>query len=89
MEKSIEDAGCGLIITPAKKTPLSGALKLRPEQISSEVFVVSPTQINYIAEIFANATADAMNMRAFAPKIRQLAEKSLRTALTAAKKQGV
>ncbi|MCL1892087.1 MAG: hypothetical protein FWF97_02210 [Alphaproteobacteria bacterium] len=65
-----------------------GALKLRPEQISSEVFVIAPTQVNYIAELFANSVADAMNMRAFAPKIRVLAEKSLRAALAAAKKQG-
>jgi len=79
MENSIED-----II----KKPTNGALRLRPEQISSEVFVVAPTQINYIAEIFANSVADSMNMRAFSPKIRALAEKSLRTALTAAKKQG-
>ncbi|MCL2749375.1 MAG: hypothetical protein FWE50_04870 [Alphaproteobacteria bacterium] len=79
MENSIED-----II----KKPTPGKLRLRPEQISSEVFVVAPTQINYIAEIFANSVADAMNMRAFAPKIRTLAEKSLRSALTTAKKQG-
>jgi hypothetical protein len=79
MENSIDD-----II----KKPNGTAFKLRPEQISSEVFVVAPTQINYIAELFANSVADAMNMRAFAPKIRQLAEKSLRTALQSAKKQG-
>ncbi len=80
MENSIED-----II----KKPATGTFKLRPEQISSEVFVIAPTQINYIAEMFANSVADTMNMRAFAPKIRILAEKSLRAALQSAKKQGV
>ncbi|MDR0967630.1 MAG: hypothetical protein LBL75_02240 [Rickettsiales bacterium] len=70
-----------------KKTN-SGVIQLSRGQISSDVFVIAPTQINYIAEIFANSVADAMNMRAFAPKIRALAEKSLRTALGAAKKQG-
>lgn len=79
MENSIEDI---------LKKPTSNAFKLRPEQISSEVFVVAPTQINYIAELFANSVADSMNMRAFAPKIRMLAEKSLRAALQSAKKQG-
>ena len=79
MENSIEDI--------LKKTTPS-AFKLRPEQISSEVFIVAPTQINHIAELFANSVADTMNMRAFAPKIRALAEKSLRTALQSAKKQG-
>jgi predicted peroxiredoxin len=79
MKKSIEDI---------LQKPSSNAFILRPEQISSEVFIIAPTQINYIAEIFANSMADSMNMRAFAPKIRHLAEKSLRAALQTAKKQG-
>ncbi|MCL2331061.1 MAG: hypothetical protein FWC61_00770 [Proteobacteria bacterium] len=61
---------------------------LSPDQITSQVFVIAPTQISYIAEIFANSVADAMNMRAFAQKIKILAEQSLRAALTVARKQG-
>jgi hypothetical protein len=64
------------------------ARQLNPSDISSEVFIISPTQIEYIAATFGDAVADAMNMRAFSHKIRQIAEHSLRAALGAAKKQG-
>ena len=62
--------------------------RLSPSNITSEVFVIAPTQIEYIAQIFGDSVADAMNMRTFAQKIRQIAEQSLRTALWAAKHQG-
>lgn len=61
---------------------------LKPSNITSEVFVIAPTQIEYIAQIFGDSVADAMNMRTFAQKIRQIAEQSLRTALQGAKHQG-
>ncbi|MBQ4070381.1 MAG: hypothetical protein IJD52_03340 [Alphaproteobacteria bacterium] len=66
--------------TPAKA--------LKPENITSDVFIVAPTQIEYIATIFGNTVANTMNMRTFAPKIRQIAEQALRHALTSARKQG-
>lgn len=62
--------------------------RLSPSNITSEVFVIAPTQIEYIAQIFGDSVADAMNMRTFSQKIRQIAEHSLRTALNAAKHQG-
>ncbi len=61
---------------------------LNTSNITSEVFVIAPTQIEYIAQIFADSVADAMNMRTFAPKIRQIASQSLRTALSAARHSG-
>lgn len=61
---------------------------LSTSNITSEVFVIAPTQIEYIAQIFGDSVADAMNMRTFAQKIRQIAEQSLRTALNAARHQG-
>ena len=61
---------------------------LDPKQICSDVFVIAPTQIDYIAKLFADNVADAMNMRTFAQKIRQIATQSLRGALTAAGKMG-
>lgn len=63
--------------------------KLNTSDISSDVFIVSPTQIEYIAQIFGDLVADAMNMRTFSQKIRQIAEQSLVKALNAAKKQGI
>lgn len=62
--------------------------RLSESNIISEHFVIAPTQIEYISQIFADSVADAMNMRAFAQKIRQIAEQSLRTALSAARHQG-
>lgn len=62
--------------------------RLSESNITSEHFVIAPTQIEYISQIFADSVADAMNMRAFAQKIRQIAEQSLRTALSAARHQG-
>ena len=62
--------------------------QLQPSEITSEVFIIAPTQIEYIARIFGDTVADAMNMRAFAPKIRELASQALRRGLTAAKHAG-
>lgn len=62
--------------------------QLKAADISSDVYVVAPTQIEYIAQIFGDAVADAMNMRTFAPKFRAIAEKSLRDALGAARHAG-
>lgn len=62
--------------------------QLKTSDITSEVFVIAPTQIEYIAQIFGDGVADAMNMRAFSQKIRQIASQSLRTALAAARHAG-
>lgn len=61
---------------------------LKPSEITSDVFVISPAQIEYIARIFGDGVADAMNMRTFSQKIRQIAEQSLRHALTSARHMG-
>ena len=61
---------------------------LKSDDISSDIFVIAPTQIEYISHIFGNAVADAMNMRTFAPKIRKIAEHALRQALTSARHMG-
>ena len=63
------------------------ARRLNPANITSQVYIIAPTQIEYISQIFADSVADAMNMRTFAQKIRQIAEQSLRTALSAARHQ--
>lgn len=62
--------------------------KLNPADITSDVYIIAPTQIEYISRLFGNTVADTMNMRTFAPKIRQIAEQALRHALGMAKKQG-
>ncbi len=62
--------------------------RLNPANITSEVYIVATTQIEYISQIFADNVADTLNLRTFAQKIRQIAEQSLRTALSAARHQG-
>lgn len=62
--------------------------QLNTSDITSDIFIVAPTQIEYISRIFADSVADTMNMRTFAPKIRQIAKESLRLALAAAKRSG-
>lgn len=62
--------------------------QLNSSDITSDIFIVAPTQIEYISRLFADSVADTMNMRTFAPKIRQIAEESLRRALAAARRQG-
>ncbi|MBD5400680.1 hypothetical protein HDR61_02965 [bacterium] len=64
------------------------AQALNPSDITSEVFIIAPTQIEYISRLFADSVADTMNMRTFAPKIRQIATESLRRALTSARHMG-
>ena len=61
---------------------------LNTTDITSEVYTISPTQIEFIARIFGDSVADAMNMRAFAPKIREIATQSLRNALIRARHMG-
>ncbi|MBR2285955.1 MAG: hypothetical protein IJ866_00625 [Alphaproteobacteria bacterium] len=62
--------------------------QLSPSNITSEVYTISPTQIEYIARIFSDGVADAMNMRTFAPRIREIAIQSLHNALHAARHMG-
>ena len=61
---------------------------LKTSDISSEVFVIAPAQIEFISECFGNAVAEAMNMRPLAQKIRQIAAETLIKTLQSAKKMG-
>lgn len=62
--------------------------ELKTTDITSEIYTIAPTQIEYIAQIFGDSVADAMNMRTFSQRIRQIAALSLRQALAAARHQG-
>lgn len=67
------------------RTPVK---ELQTSDITSTVYIVSPTQIEYIARVFGDSVANAMNMRAFAGKFRDVATQSLRDALEHAKHMG-
>ena len=67
------------------RTPIQD---LKTSEITSTVYTISPTQIEYIARIFGDSVADAMNMRAFAGRFRDVAVQSLHNALSRAKHMG-
>ena len=61
---------------------------LKTTEITSEVYTIAPTQMEYIAALIGNTVADSMNMRAFAPKIRAIAMRALTSALKSARHMG-
>ena len=67
------------------RTPIT---ELKTTDITSTVYTISPTQIDFIARTFGDSVANAMNMRAFAGKFREIAVQSLRDALEHARHMG-
>ncbi len=61
---------------------------LKLTDITSDVYTIAPTQMEYIATLIGNTVADNMNMRAFAPKIRAIAMQALKAALKSARTMG-
>ena len=62
--------------------------ELKTNDITSDVYTIAPTQMEYIATMVGNTVADSMNMRAFAPKIRSIAMQALQSALKSARHMG-
>jgi len=61
---------------------------LKNNEISSDVFVIAPSQIDVITSRFADAVAEAMNIKPLSQKIRQIAADILIKTLTDAKDMG-
>lgn len=61
---------------------------LHPTDISSDVFIIAPNQIDAISKAFGDAVAEAMNVRPLAGKIRQIAAETLIQVLNDAKRMG-
>ena len=61
---------------------------LKTTDIISDVFVVSPTQIDFISQSFGDAVAAAMNVRPLSHKIREVAKDILIQTLKRAKTMG-
>ena len=66
----------------------TSALNLDVSNITSKVYTIAPTQMEYIAKMVGDTVADSMNMRAFAPKIRSIAMAALTSALDSASHMG-
>ena len=67
------------------RTPVT---ELKTSDITSTVYTISPIQVEYIARLFGDSVANAMNMRAFAGKFREIATQSLKSALDHARHMG-
>ncbi len=61
---------------------------LKTSEISSDVFVIAPAQIDAIARDFGAAVAEAMNVRPLSQKIQAIANEILTKTLRNAKSMG-
>ena len=61
---------------------------LKHNEISSDVFIIAPSQIDIISQRFGDAVAEAMNIRPLSQKIREIAADILKETLTNAKTMG-
>ena len=61
---------------------------LKASEITSDVFVIAPSQIEIISKNFGDAVAEAMNVRPLAEKIRKIAAETLVQTLREAKNMG-
>lgn len=66
----------------------TGIQQLKTSEITSDVFVIAPTQIEWISKTFGDAVAEAMNVRPLSHKIRQIAAETLIQVLRNAKNMG-
>jgi len=61
---------------------------LKRNEISSDVFIIAPSQIDAISQRFGDAVAEAMNIRPLSQKIREIAAETLTQILQEAKTMG-
>ena len=61
---------------------------LNPKNITSDIFIIAPSQIDAISKKFGDAVAEEMNMRPLAQKIEKIAKEILTKTLYEAKTMG-
>lgn len=61
---------------------------LKASEISSDVFIIAPSQIDLISRKFGDAVAQAMNVKPLSQKISQIASEILVQTLRGAKTMG-
>ena len=61
---------------------------LKYSDLSGDVFIITPTQVDKIAQIFSDEMAEAMNVRPLSQKIRQIANETLTKVLQHSKYMG-
>ena len=62
--------------------------KLKTAEITSDVFIIAPAQIDAIAKQFGDTVAETMNVKSLSDKIRAIAADVLLKTLQNAKKMG-
>ena len=62
--------------------------QLKTSEISSDVFVIAPSQIDLISKLFGDAVAEEMNVRSLSQKIQKIAAETLIKVLNSAKSMG-
>lgn len=62
--------------------------ELKQSEISSDVFIISPNQVDFISKQFGNAVAEAINIRPLTQKIQKIAYEILTKTLNDAKTSG-
>ena len=67
------------------KTPVQ---ELKTSEITSDVYVISPSLLDYISSNFGDAVAQEMNIKPMAAKIREIAAKTLKNVLQKTKTIG-
>ena len=63
-------------------------IPLKHSEISSDVFVIAPSQIDAISQKFGDTVAEVMNIRPLSQKIRKIAADVLKETLNNAKTMG-
>ena len=66
----------------------SNITELKPSDITSEVFLISKTQIDFISANFGDAMAEALNLKSLSYKFRKIAADTLVKALNSASTMG-
>ncbi len=61
---------------------------LQHNEISSDVFIIAPSQIDAISQKFGDTIAEVMNIRPLSQKIRKIAAEILKETLHNAKTMG-
>ena len=61
---------------------------LKYSDLASDVFVITPSQVDKITQMFSDALAETMNVRPLTQKIRQIANETLIKTLKNAKTMG-
>ncbi|MCL2629572.1 MAG: hypothetical protein FWD33_02705 [Alphaproteobacteria bacterium] len=73
---------------PDKPAQMEGIKTLSPDQIVSDIYIVSPVQLELVIDYVAKNLAVGMNIKAMYPMIKRLTDKHLKEALAKSKRLG-